>query len=218
MKKLCAFLMALVLAVSLCACGSDSDPGAAATPEPQGEATPTPSPTPVPTATPFPRVPVEKYVLQWKNDTARGMNYMVPTHWVTGESGERYITFYEPVPAGESGFRIAFVNKKKNSEPDAYAMRAELRNLISAMEETYSGFYCDGEISREYSLVRFVGYSSNYTFVDEYGERRRGFVIIATYNRRIYCMNFSGPEARFDEMQPIGNKILESVSRISTSN
>ena len=210
--------MVLLLAVLLCACGSDGDTDTAATPEPNSEVTPTPAPTLVPTATPFPRVAVDKYVLQWKNDTARGMNYMVPTHWIPGESGERYMTYYEPVPAGESGFRVAFVNKKKSSEPDAYAMRAELKKLISAMEESYSGFYCDGEISRDYSLVRFIGYSSNYTFVDEYGVRMRGFVIIATYNRRIYCMNFSGPEARFDEMQPIGNKILESVSRITTSN
>lgn len=221
MKRAFALFLIILLAVFLTACGDDaasSNPENQETPVPQTEATPTPSPTPVPTPTPFPRIPVNEYVLQWKNDASRGINFMIPTHWKPGESGERFVTYYEPVPEGETGFRVSFVNKKKNSEPDSATMRAELRKLLSDMESVYTDFQTDGDITRDYMLVRFKGYANKYTFTDEYGVKMRGFVIISTYNRRIYCMNFSGPDERFEEMMTVGNKIMESVSRISSSN
>ena len=179
----------------------------------QQEATPTPRPTQAPTPTPFPRVAVENYVMIWKSNPNRGINYMVPTHWELGEEGDRYVTYYEPVPEGETGFRVSFTNKKMSRDQDSGSMREQLRLLISQMKEVYENFETDGTISRDYSLVKFKGVHSTYTYTDEYGVKIKGFVIMATYNRRVYCMNFSGPEARFEEMKPIGNKMMEAMSR-----
>ena len=217
MKKIVCILLTLVLiSVLLCGCGDSDDTAAksdsAATPT---AALATPSPTPVPTATPFTRVAVNDYVMQWKNDAARGINYMIPTHWILESAGERYLVYFEPVPDGENGFRVALANKKKSTEPDTDAMRSELRKLMNEMQKLYTDFSWNGSISRDYWLVKFKGYSGTYYYTDEYGVRMEGFVIIATYNRRIYCMNFSGPEDRFDEMKLIGNKILESITRAS---
>ncbi len=64
-----------------------------------------------------------EYVLQWKNDAARGMTYMVPTHWVETAAGERYKVFTEPTPYGEPGFRVCFVNKKANDDRSATRMK-----------------------------------------------------------------------------------------------
>lgn len=212
-------LSVLLLAAMLSACGSDdaqtADPGP--TQEPAVGTQATPVPTLAPTATPFPRVDVADYVLIWKNNTRIGMNYMVPTHWKESQTGERYSVFYEPVPDGETGFRVAFANKKKYKNPDASTMRTELRKLLTSMSEVYTDFQYDETISRDLSLVRFKGYSTYYTYTDEYGVTIKGFVIIATYNRRIYCMNFSGPEERFTDMMTVGKKILDSVSRVSSS-
>ena len=220
MKKIFLALLISLIAVLLAACGDDAadvDVSLQETPVPEVEATPTPSPTPVPTATPFPRIPADEYVLQWKNDASRGINFMIPTHWKPGESGDRYVTYYEPVPDDETGFRVSFVNKKKSSEPDAYAMRAELRKLLEDMKSIYTDFETDGDITRDYMLVRFKGYASQYTFTDEYGVKIRGLVVIATYNRRIYCMNFSGPDERFEEMTIVRDKIMDSLSRVSSN-
>lgn len=218
-KKALAILLSIFLVLALASCSGKNDETQPEeeTPVQNVATTYTPLPTTVPTATPFPRIAPENYVLQWKNDAKRGFNFMLPTHWVAGESGDRYCSYYEPVPDGESGFRVCFVNKKKNSEPDVSAMRNELRKLISDMESIYDGFECDGTISRDYSLVRFKGYSSLYTFLDEYGVKMKGLVVIATYNRRIYCMNFSGPEARFEDMMPVCLKIMESMSRVTST-
>ena len=221
MKKALALVLIALMAVFLTACGddaADANPAPEETPVPEAQATPTPSPTPIPTATPFPRIPVDEYVLQWKNDPSRGINFMIPTHWKPGESGDRFLTYYEPVPENETGFRVSFVNKKKSTEPDSSTMRAELRKLLADMGTVYADFQTDGDITRDYMLVRFKGYANKYTFTDEYGVKMRGFVIIATYNRRIYCMNFSGPDARFEEMTPIRDKIIDSMSRVSSSN
>lgn len=217
-RALC-LLMALLLAVLLSACGSDDTQtvDANATQAPASNPQATPVPTVAPTATPFPRVDVADYVLIWKNNTRIGMNYMVPTHWKESQTGERYSVFYEPVPDGETGFRVAFVNKRKYKDPDSNTMRSELRKLLTSMSEVYTDFKYDETISRDLSLVRFKGYSTYYTYTDEYGVTIKGFVIIATYNRRIYCMNFSGPEERFTEMMTVGRKILDSVSRVSSS-
>ncbi len=217
-RALC-LLMALLLAALLSACGSEDAQTAAASPTqvPAGNPQATPVPTAAPTATPFPRVSPDDYVLIWKNNTRIGMNYMVPTHWKETQIGERYSVFYEPVPDGETGFRVAFANKRKSKEPDSNTMRTELRKLLTSMSEVYTDFKNDGSISRDLSLVRFKGYSTYYTYTDEYGVTIKGFVIIATYNRRIYCMNFSGPEERFTEMMSVGKKILDSVSRVTSS-
>lgn len=217
-RALC-LLMAVLLAVLLSACGSSDTQtaDANATQVPASNPQATPVPTVAPTATPFPRVDVADYVLIWKNNTRIGMNYMVPTHWKESQTGDRYSVFYEPVPDGETGFRVAFVNKRKYKDPDSNTMRSELRKLLTSMSEVYTDFKYDETISRDLSLVRFKGYSTYYTYTDEYGVPIKGFVIIATYNRRIYCMNFSGPEERFTEMMTVGRKILDSVSRASSS-
>ncbi len=217
-RALC-LILALLLATLLSACESDDTQTTdlAPTQVPAGNLQMTPVPTLAPTATPFPRVDPADYVLIWKNNTRIGMNYMVPTHWKESQIGERYSVFYEPVPDGETGFRVAFANKKKYKNPDSTTMRSELRKLLTSMSEVYTDFEYDDTISRELSLVRFKGYSTYYTYTDEYGVTIKGFVIIATYNRRIYCMNFSGPEERFTEMMTVGKKILDSVSRVSSS-
>lgn len=216
MKKSIALIMLMLLAVLLAACGDDNkDTGenAQAAQEVQQNATPTPRPTQAPTPTPFPRVNVDDYVMIWKSNPNRGFNYMVPTHWELGEEGERYVTYYEPVPGGESGFRVSFTNKKMGRDQDSYRMREQLRLFMSQLEEIYTDFETDGTIEREHSLVRFTGFHSTYTCTDDYGEKIKGFVIMATYNKRIYCMHFQGPDARFEEMTPIMNKMMESMSR-----
>ncbi|MDO4828051.1 MAG: hypothetical protein Q4B19_01620 [Clostridia bacterium] len=218
LRALC-LLIALLLTVLLSACGSKDEQTAEPGPTqvPAGIPQATPVPTAAPTATPFPRVDPADYVLIWKNNTRIGMNYMVPTHWTESQVGERYSVFYEPVPDGETGFRVSFANKRKYKDPDSNTMRSELRKLLTSMSEVYTDFQHDDAISRDLSLVRFKGYSTYYTYTDEYGVTIKGFVIIATYNRRIYCMNFSGPEERFTEMMTVGKKILDSVSRVSSS-
>ncbi len=214
MKRILALLLIFALALSLGACGGDDEEQQAVTPTPTATVAPSYKPTAPPTATPFPRVNVSDYVLIWRNDAKRGMNYMVPTHWVLEQSGDQYVVYFEPVPEGECGFRLSLARKKKSKEPDASQMRAELRKLLTEMEKSYDDFYSNGEISRDFSLVKFKGYSNYYTFNDEFGVKHKGFVIIATYNKRIYCMNFSGPESRFDEMSlSVGSRILESISR-----
>lgn len=214
-KRAIGAIMLVMMLVILTACGDDNtepsaQDGQAAV---QQEATPTPRPTQAPTPTPFPRVAAEDYVMIWKSNPNRGINYMVPTHWELGEEGERYVTYYEPVPAGENGFRVSFTNKKMSRDQDSSSMRDQLRLFLAQMEEIYDNFETDGEISREYTLVKFKGFHSTYTYTDEYGVKMEGFVIMATYNRRIYCMNFSGPSDRFLEMTPIGAKMMESMSR-----
>lgn len=214
-KKIIWVIMLMMLCMILTACGDDE----AAPGENKGqqnvqqEVTPTPVPTQAPTPTPFPRVAPENYVMIWKSNPNRGINYMVPTHWEKGEEGERYVTYYEPVPAGETGFRVSFTNKKMSREMDSGRMREQLREFLDQMKEIYDEFYTDGTISRDYTLVKFKGFHSTYTYVDEYGVKIKGFVIMATYNKRIYCMNFSGPESRFEEMTPIGSKMMEAMSR-----
>lgn len=214
-KKAIWVIMLIMLCMILTACGDDeTKPGTENSQQNvQQEATPTPVPTQAPTPTPFPRVAPENYVMIWKSNPNRGINYMVPTHWEKGEEGERYVTYYEPVPAGETGFRVSFTNKKMSREMDSGRMREQLREFLDQMKEIYDEFETDGTISRDYTLVKFKGFHSNYTFVDEYGVKIKGFVIMATYNKRIYCMNFSGPEARFEEMTPIGSKMMEAMSR-----
>ena len=209
MKKVLVItiLLALLLPQGLAATKKD------ATPTPSPSPTPYYQPTQAPTPTPIPIIPSNQYVLQWKNDAQRGMNYMVPTHWENTSTGERYRVYTEPTEDGVSGFRAAFVNKKRSPTPDASKMKAELRSLMKEMEKVYADFAWNGEISREYSLVKFKGYSGFYTYTDDNGEPMRGFAIIATYDRRIYCVNISGPLSRFDDMKGIILKIVESVTR-----
>lgn len=223
MKKLKFVALIALIAVALTGCGADDDEQAAPSPTPETTInqaspptlSPSPTPTPEPEATPFPRVAVEDYVMIWKNDTTRGINYKIPVHWQLQQSDNRYLVYYEPTPEGELGFRLYLSNKKVSTEPNSSAMRTNLNKILEGMEQEYADFESDGKISRDYKLVRFSGYSTYYTFTDEYGVKNKGFVIIATYNRRIYCMNFSGPEARFNEMQGIGVSILESISRVT---
>ncbi|MBQ1257504.1 MAG: hypothetical protein IIX93_09550 [Clostridia bacterium] len=214
-KKAIWVIMLMMLCVILTACGDEQQaPGDNGSQQiVHQEATPTPVPTQAPTPTPFPRVAPENYVMIWKSNPNRGINYMVPTHWEKGEEGERYVTYYEPVPAGETGFRVSFTNKKMSREMDSGRMREQLRDFLDNMKEIYDEFYTDGTISRDYTLVKFKGFHSTYTYVDDYGVKIKGFVIMATYNKRIYCMNFSGPESRFEEMTPIGSKMMENMSR-----
>jgi len=214
-KKAIWIIMMILLCMILTACGDDqAAPGDNNNQQiVQNQATPTPVPTQAPTPTPFPRIAPENYVMIWKSNPNRGINYMVPTHWEKGEEGERFVTYYEPVPAGETGFRVSFTNKKMSREMDSGRMREQLREFLDQMKEIYDEFYTDGTISRDYSLVKFKGFHSTYTYVDEYGVKIKGFVIMATYNKRIYCMNFSGPESRFEEMTPIGTKMMEAMSR-----
>ena len=208
-------MLAMVL-LMMTACGDDeknADGDSKNQQAAQQQATPTPMPTQAPTPTPFPRVAVDNYVMIWKSNPNRGINYMVPTHWEKGEEGERYVTYYEPVPAGETGFRVSFTNKKMSRDMDASKMKAELREFLDHMESIYTDFNSDREISRDYMLVKFKGFHSTYTYVDDYGVTIKGFVIMATYNKRVYCMNFSGPEARFDVMSTIGTKMMDAMSR-----
>ncbi len=213
MKKTFSFFLCLllvfssVLSTSAYAAKKNADPTPSPTP------TPTPFVTPVPTPTPIPLLTSGQYVLQWKNDAERGMTYMVPTHWEQVAIGERYRVYMEPTPDDVSAFRVAFVNKKKSSQPDANKMRAELRELMSDMGAVYADFKWNGNISRDYTLVKFKGYSGEYTYTDDNGEPMQGFAIIATYDRRIYCMNFSGPVSRYADMKSIMLRIMESVTR-----
>ena len=154
-----------------------------------------------------------EYVLQWKNDAARGMTYMVPTHWVESAVGERYKVFSEPTPEGESGFRVCFVNKKTNDDRSATRMKKEFNMLIDEMKAVYADFDWNGEISRELQIVKFNGYQSEYTYTDDNGEPMQGFVIMAKYDKRIYCMNFSGPAERYTDMRSIMLNMLNSVTR-----
>ena len=206
---LCCLALIIVLVTTK---KSSPDPAPAETPTPRPTVTVTA--TIAPTPTPIPLLTSGQYVLQWKNDAERGMNYMLPTHWEQTASGDRYRVYSEPTPDGVSGFRVAFVNKKKASTPDANKMRAELRQLMAEMEAVYTDFHWNGEISRDYMLVKFKGYSGEYTYTDDNGEPMQGFVIIATYDRRVYCVNFSGPVARFADMKSIMLKLVESVSRV----
>ncbi len=214
-KKTIWTIMLVIMILLLTACGDDVNQNAENNNQTvvQQEATPTPRPTQAATPTPFPRVAVENYVMIWKSNPNRGINYMVPTHWEKGEEGDRYVTYYEPVPDGETGFRVSFSNKKMSRDMDSGRMREQLRLLLDQMKEVYENFETDGTISRDYSLVKFKGFHSTYTYTDEYGVTIKGFAIMATYNRRIYLMNFQGPEARFEEMTPIGNKMMEAMSR-----
>lgn len=168
-----------------------------------------------PQPTPIVVLNSSQYVLQWKNDAERGMNYMIPTHWEETSSGERYRVYSEPTPDGVSGFRVAYANKKKTKSSDASEMKREFRLLISEMQNMYTGFAWKGEISREYKLVKFNGYSAEYTYTDDNGEAMKGFAIMATYDRRIYCFNFSGPESRYADMKGIMLRMLEAVTRVS---
>lgn len=212
MKKVFALLILICLCLCLTGCDDDKTEEtvtATATPKPTVAA------TAAPTATPIPVLNANEYVMQWKNDADRGMNYMVPTHWVSEAAGERYIVFLEPVPDGESGFRVSYTNKKKSSEPDTSKMKVEFKNLISEMQKVYTDFEWSGTISRDYKFTNFVGYHSEYTFTDDNGTAMHGFVIIATYNRRIYCMNFNGPEDRWVDMKTIMLKMMDNVTRIA---
>ena len=156
-----------------------------------------------------------EYVVMWKSDPSRGMTYKVPTHWVESALGERYKVFTEPVPAGESCFRVCFVNKKTTTDDKSTTrMKKEFNMLIEEMKAVYEDFEWDGEISRDRQIVKFNGYASDYSYTDSNGEKMLGYVIMAKYDKRIYCMNFSGPEARFtDDMRNIMFTILESITR-----
>ena len=155
-----------------------------------------------------------EYVLMWKNDADRGMTYKVPTHWTESAVGERYKVFSEPTPAGVSGFRVCFVNKKTASDDrSATRMKKEFKMLMDEMESVYSDFAWDGEITRDLSIVKFQGYQSEYTYTDLNGTAIRGFAIMAKYDKRIYCMNFSGPDARYTDMRSIMLAMLESITR-----
>ena len=157
-----------------------------------------------------------EYVLMWKNDADRGMTYKVPTHWIESAVGERYKVFSEPTPAGESGFRVCFVNKKTSTDDrSSTRMKKEFKMLMDEMEAVYTDFHWDGEITREFSIVKFQGYQGEYTYTDNNGEPMQGFVIMAKYDKRIYCMNFSGPASRFTDMRSVMLNMLDSVTRSS---
>ena len=155
-----------------------------------------------------------EYVLMWKNDADRGMTYKVPTHWIESAVGERFKVFTEPTPYGVSGFRVCFVNKKTASDDKtATRMKKELKMLMEEMAAVYTDFNWDGNITRDLQIVKFQGYQSEYTYTDMNGETIQGFVIMAKYDRRIYCMNFSGPASRFIDMRSIMLDMLASVTR-----
>ena len=216
MKKLSAILLILALALTLAGCGKDDAvkaPEQEAAPEQVQQAAPTP--TPLPTPTPIPVLNAASYVMQWKNDSARGFNYQIPTHWKLTASGDRYVVYEEPVPAGESGFRVAYASKKKSSTVSTDNMKKELRSMVSEMQAVYADFKWNNEISRDYMLVKFKAYSADYTYTDDNGEPMEGFLIMATYDRRIYLMNYSGPASRFDDMKPIMQKMYGYMTRIS---
>jgi len=212
MKKLIAIILLVCLCAALAGCGEKVEVTAA---QPSATAVATVAPTIAPTATPIPIVNPGDYVLQWKNDADRGINYMIPTHWEVESYGERFITYLEPVPDGESCFRVCLVNKKKASEPDSNKMKVEFKSLMAEMGKVYADFSWDGTISREYKLVKFTGYHSEYTFTDDNGTPMHGFVITATYNRRIYCMNFQGPEERWNDMKSVMIKMMDNLTRIA---
>ena len=217
MKRILVLLLMLLLALTLSACSGDDETieGPTPTPTVNANAGPTPTPTAAPTATPFPRIDVSDYVMIWKSEPSKGINFMMPTHWKDAGSGERFVIYYEPVPAGENGFRVSISNKKKTKEPDSGDMREELREFLSVLKDTHDNFETNGEISRDVTFVRFKGFMSDYTYTDEYGIPMQGFVVMSTYNRRIYAMNFSGPADRFEGMLVIAQKILENVNRAS---
>ena len=96
---------------------------------------------------------------------------------------------------------------------DSTKMKNEFRALIGEMEKVYADFKWSGNISRDYSIVKFKGYSSEYTYTDDNGEPMKGFAIMAYYDRRIYLMNYSGPLARYADMESIMLKMMESVTR-----
>ena len=206
----------LALCITMCACGSDDEPtqttGGNLIPQ-KKEVTVTV--TPIPTATPINVLNSTQYVLQWKNDAERGMSYMVPTHWEETTIGERYHVYSEPVEDGKSGFRVCFANKKKASDPDTGEMRNQFKKLMNEMQEVYEDFKWEGEISRAIKFTKFNGYSSEFSYTDDNGEPMKGFAIIATYNRRIYCMTWSGPVSRYVDLEGIMLKIVESVTRVS---
>lgn len=216
MKKIILAILLLVMCFTLCACGSDDEPehGTGGDLIPKKIVLSVTS-TPIPTATPINVLNSTQYVLQWKNDPDRGMNYMIPTHWEETTIGERYHVYSEPVEDGKSGFRVCFANKKKASDPDTAEMRNQFRKLMSEMEGVYEDFKWEGEISREIKFTKFNGYSSEFSYTDDNGEPMKGFAIIATYNRRIYCMTWSGPVSRYVDLEGIMLKIVESVTRVS---
>lgn len=215
MKRIAAILLGLIIVFALSGCGKDDNTTANKDNSPT--VTPLPSFTAVPaiTPTPIPVLNADSYVMQWKNDAGRGINYQVPTHWKITASGERYVVYSEPVPDGESGFRVAYVNKKKASQPDTEKMRAELRKMVSEMESVYTDFKWNNEIIRDYYLVKFKGFAAEYTYTDDNGTPMHGMVVMSTYDRRIYCMNYSGPEERYSEMKGIFNKMLDNLTRVS---
>lgn len=176
-------------------------------------ATPSPTPTLAPTPTPFPWVAPENYVMVWKAYPNKGFNVMVPFHWQVVSDEDRYIVFEEPVPEGESCFRVSFANKKMSGNVDASDVKQELKDYLAIIRDANTDFNLEGSITRDRSLVKFKGPSTFYNYVDENGVKIRGFAIMSTYNRRIYLMNFSGPEERFDELSAIGQKMMSSMSR-----
>lgn len=217
MKKTAFVLLLIALTLVLCSCGKDEDgntSGGESPLIPQGNYVVV-TPTPKPTATPIVMLNSSQYVLQWKNDADHGMNYMCPTHWEETTTGDRFRVFSEPVEDGKSGFRVCFANKKKNSDPDANEMRNQFRKLMDEMKAVYEDFGWSGEISRDITFTKFKGYSSEYSYTDDNGEPMKGFAIIATYNRRIYCMTWSGPVSRYVDMEGIMLKIVESVTRVA---
>lgn len=214
MKKFLSILMMIVLCVVLCSCGDDESESGNQTEQLVNNA-PKATATPRPTATPIVVLNSTQYVLQWKNDAERGMNYMVPTHWEETTTGERFRVFSEPVKDGESGFRVCYANKKKATAPDAAKMRAEFRSLMDEMAQVYENFSWTQEISRDYTFTKFKGYSSEFSYTDDNGEEMKGFAIIATYDRRIYCMTWSGPVNRYVDLEGIMLKLVESVTRVS---
>ena len=214
MKRFFAVLLAFTIVVALSGCGKDNT-----STDKNTDITPTPTAlqtaVPVATPTPIPILNADSYVMQWKNDAGRGINYQVPTHWKVSASGERYIVFSEPVPDDESGFRVAYVNKKKATQPDTEKMRNELRKMVSEMESVYADFKWNNEIIRDYYLVKFKGYAAEYTYTDDNGTPMQGIVVMSTYDRRIYCINYSGPASRYTEMKGIFTKMLDNLTRVS---
>lgn len=218
MKKLLLAALIVLMALTLSACKEDEttqDQIHQAENPVSAKATPSPTPTMAPTPTPFPWVAAEDYVMTWKSYEDKGFNVMVPYHWNVVSDGNRYIVFEEPVPEGESCFRVAFGNKKVSGNVDASEVKAELKDYLAIIRDSEfnTDFQLEGSITRDRSLVKFKGPSTFYHYIDEKGNKIRGFAIMATYNRRIYLMNFSGPEERFDELSSIGQKMMSSMSR-----
>lgn len=216
MKKLLLFALMLLMAICLAACGDDENTDATDSGDQvtvNAKATPSPTPTMAPTPTPFPWVAPEDYVMVWKAYPNKGFNVMVPFHWQVASDGDRYIVFEEPVPEGESCFRVAFGNKKMSKNVDSSDVKEELKDYLAIIRDANTDFQLEGSITRDRSLVKFKGPSTFYNYVDEKGNKIRGFAIMSTYNRRIYLMNFSGPAERFDELTAIGQKMMSSMAR-----